>query len=377
MYYKQKLDCIFYLGYKPCKFHKKTGVTCEDCSHCKSIKKNILIIKLGALGDVLRTTSILPALASKYPDSAITWVTKRNAYQLLKDNQCINRLFFVEENYLEFILNEEFDVGICLDADHLSGTILNMSRCKEKYGFITNKYGQIIPVNELASHWYSMGINDKLKRMNRKTYFEHIYKICDLSLPYHIPYYSLSPNQQLFKKSHIKKHNLNQFTKLIGINTGAGKRWKMKRWDALGYVRFIELINKQHPEWGLLLYGGPEEVELNKQIMKKIGSIVIDTGCNNTIEEFTSFVSISDVFVTPDSLGMHISISLKINTIVLVGPTSPWELDVFGRGKVIYSNLDCIGCYLNECNKEINCMNSIRPEIIVKEIENQIKQGKE
>ncbi|NQV18419.1 MAG: glycosyltransferase family 9 protein [Armatimonadetes bacterium] len=377
MIYKTKVDCLYYKGYKPCKFHKETGVTCENCSHYNSIKKKIIVIKLGSLGDVLRTTSILPALASKYLNSAITWVTKKNADQLLRNNEYIQKLMFVEENYLEYILNEEFDVGICLDADDLSGTILNMSTCKEKFGFITNKRGQVIPVNDLANEWYYMGINDKLKGMNRKTYFEHIYKICDLPSHYHIPQYSITSKQKLFKKSFINKFNLEKYKKLIGINTGSGKRWKMKRWDANGYIRFIELIHKQHPEYGLLFYGGPEEVDLNKKIKEQVGSIIIDTGCKNTIEEFASLVSISDIFVTPDSLGMHLSISLMIPTIVIVGPTSPWELDVFDRGKVIYSNLDCIGCYLNECNKEINCMNSIQPEQIVNDIENQMKQGKE
>lgn len=88
---------------------------------------------------------------------------------------------------------------------------------------------------------------------------------------------------------------------------------------------------------------------------------MINTGCTNTIEDFCSLVSLSDVFFTSDSLGMQISISHCIETIVIVGSTSPWELDVFGKGEIIYPQLECISCYLPRCDKNPNCMEWIAP----------------
>jgi heptosyltransferase-2 len=37
-----------------------------------------LIIKLDAMGDVLRTTALLPALVEAHPRASITWITRRN-----------------------------------------------------------------------------------------------------------------------------------------------------------------------------------------------------------------------------------------------------------------------------------------------------------
>jgi len=54
---------------------------------------NILIIKLGAIGDVLRTTAILPGLREKYPDSLVTWVTKADSFDILKNNEFSARPF--------------------------------------------------------------------------------------------------------------------------------------------------------------------------------------------------------------------------------------------------------------------------------------------
>ena len=68
-------DCKFFKGYIPCTPNKQDGSECLDCSHYQPIGKRILIIKLGALGDVIRTTPLLHRFRTKYPDCHITWLT--------------------------------------------------------------------------------------------------------------------------------------------------------------------------------------------------------------------------------------------------------------------------------------------------------------
>lgn len=372
---KIKIDCLYYKGSKPCVFHKKEGAVCYNCSYYQPINKRILVIKLEALGDVLRTTSILPALNLKYPNSAISWITRKNAVSLLKNNDLIYRLLTVEDNYLEYILNEKFDIGICLDADSLSASILNIVNVNEKYGFITDEFGKVMPANELSYDWYFMGLNDKAKRENRKTYFEHIYKMCNLDGHYFKPQYSLTYAQKLFKEEFLEKNKINNNGKLIGINTGGGKRWQLKKWTIEKYISFIKIWKNKYPNDNLLLYGGIEEIEFNSKIKTEVGELVIDTGNTNTLFEFASLITLSDIFITPDSLGMHFSISLNIPTIVIVGPTSPWELDVFNNGEILYSDLNCISCYLSKCDKIINCMNSITIEKLINHVEKNLKRS--
>lgn len=44
----------------------------------------ILIVKIGAIGDVLRTTSILKGLKGKYKGAEIDWLTSKNGlFELL------------------------------------------------------------------------------------------------------------------------------------------------------------------------------------------------------------------------------------------------------------------------------------------------------
>ena len=72
-----KTDCKHFPGNKPCIPSKTEGKKCDDCNYYNPVDFKILIIKLDATGDVLRTTSILPALKREYPKSHITWLTKK------------------------------------------------------------------------------------------------------------------------------------------------------------------------------------------------------------------------------------------------------------------------------------------------------------
>jgi len=193
-------DCRYFKGTMPCHFHKVDGRLCEDCLDYDKIDFKILIIKLGALGDVLRTTTILKPLKKLYPNSHITWITKSNAKPLLKNNKLIDRLLYTDSNYLEYLLNEEFDIGICLDVDNLSATILNLTNAKSKYGFICDKFGRVVPVNNLATEWWLMSLNDELKKQNRKTYYQHMYQICSFNEPISKPIIKVDDCSKLFAK---------------------------------------------------------------------------------------------------------------------------------------------------------------------------------
>ena len=64
-------DCRLYKGDLPCKPHKQTGVHCNGCPHYDPLKERILIIKLGAIGDVIRTTPILHRLKKEFPNDPV------------------------------------------------------------------------------------------------------------------------------------------------------------------------------------------------------------------------------------------------------------------------------------------------------------------
>jgi len=280
----------------------------------------------------------------------------------------------VEGNYLEVIFAESFDIGLCLDADALSAGILTLAKCGEKLGFVSGKFGVAEPASPEARTWWLMGVNDRIKQANRRSYQNIMYEICRLAGPVARPQLPAKLLDEKWLAKRKQELNLSPDRRIIGLNTGGGGRWQCKKWTVAGFVELVKRLRRQAPEAALLLYGGPEEIEFNAAILKQTPGLVTDLGCDNTLKEFVSLTSLADVFFTPDSLGFHIAVALQKRTVVLVGPTSPWELDVYDLGEVLTADETCAACYRGRCERNPTCMEALDVSIVEKAILKQWKQ---
>jgi ADP-heptose:LPS heptosyltransferase len=355
-------DCRHYRVSEPCAPHKQTRVTCAECRRHDPIAERVLIVKLGALGDVLRTTSCLPPLKSLYPRSHVTWVTRANAAPLLFRNPAVDRVLSVDSNYLEYLLVEDFDLVIAPDADPLSASIAGIAHAPTKKGFVTDGRGGVKPLSDAATHWWQMGLNDDLKQRNRRTYGEWLYAICDLPLPIARPYLFVAP-EALTRASQQLQAQAPRSAIRICFNTGASGRWREKRWKACHYQSLAQRITAAVPAAAIVLVGGPEEHAFNRELLLS-GTPFIDGGTDNSLEEFAAILAACAWTVTPDSLGYHVACAVGTRAVCLVGPTSPWEIDLFAANRVIYSPFDCIGCYLATCPMPRTCMDALMPETV-------------
>ena len=360
-------DCRHFKGHMPCRPHKETGVHCSACSHYDPIDFRILIVKLDAIGDVLRTSAILPGLRGKYPNSHITWITAPASLPLFKGNRLVDRVVDAEKA-VGVLLTEEYDLVINLDAAGPSAQLASLAESRKKLGYVLSSAGQVTPVNEEAEHWFLMGIFDDLKKANRETYQQIMFKIIGLRYTGQPMQLELDESEKRFASDFARNHGIGQEDPVIGISTGAGARWEKKKWTEDGFVQLIGRIRKEMPKARILLLGGPDECSRNRRLMLECGQDLIDTGCDNPLREFISLISLCDLVVTGDTLPMHLALALGKKTVVLVGPTSPWELEMYGRGAVVTSDRECICCYLNSCSVQPDCMESIEPDQVLESI---------
>ncbi len=365
-------DCRYFLGDRPCKYHKEEGVKCSDCKYYDPIKMRILIIKLGAMGDVLRTTPILEALKRRYKRSQITWVVDEGSKELLVNNPYLDGILPYGPEALSHLLVEEFDLVINLDSLPRSSCLASLAKGKKKLGFGLDKRGSVFPFNKEAEEWFRMGIDDDLKRKNRKTYQEIIFKIAGLRFKKEEPVINLRERETDFANKFTKEHNLGG-KKIIGLVTGAGGRWELKKWTIEGYLRLIKKIDKEIKDTRILLFGEREEIRRNREIMERSKAPLNNTGHKNTIREFLSLLNLCDLVITGDTLAMHAAVALKKKVVVLFGPTSSSEVELYGRGKKIVPDMDCLCCYKVTCDKHPNCMESISPEIVFQAVKDLLK----
>jgi heptosyltransferase-2 len=357
-------DCRHYRSDRPCAPHKREGVTCGDCAHYVKVEHRILIVKLAAAGDVLRTTSVLPPLRRQYPNASITWVTAAGSAPLLERNPHVDRVLPFRGHLPAELHVEEFDLLYNWDASPDSAALASAARARVKYGFGLDTRGCSYPFRPSARRWLEMGLRDDLKRANVETYQRHVLEIAELTEAAEAPQLILTDEERAFGLGQARAWGLAEGGRRVGLNTGAGGRWPLKRWTEEGFLGLARALSSSGVS--VLLLGGPEEVERNRRLVKATaganvnGARVVDTGCDNTLRQFASIVDLCDVVVTGDTLAMHVATALGKQVVAIFGPTSSAEIDLFERGEKLTSKtMDCLVCYKNHCELDPNCMNTI------------------
>ena len=316
---------------------------------------NILIIKLGAIGDVIRTTAILPGLKEKYKGCSISWITKRESFEVLKANKLVDRVFLIE-NVNNGIKNDSYDMAISLDDDNDSCRLASEIGHKDIVGAYLDNGKKLYTQD--SSLWFDMGLiskfgkkqADKLKAQNRKTYQQIMYEIIGLDYKKQEPMLALTNGEINFGKTFAEKNGIKNNELVFGINTGAGGRWQDKKLGMEETAFLIDSLNKEMPDAKLLLFGGPEERERNEKIKKAAKTHVIDAGCDNSLMEFASLVNLCAILVTSDSLALHIGTALKKRIVAFFAPTGPQEIELYSRGIKIIPKKGCVCCYKPKCD---------------------------
>jgi ADP-heptose:LPS heptosyltransferase len=356
-----RYDCRYFLGHKPCRFRGE----CDGCLHYSAIGKRVLIIKLAALGDVLRTTPLLRALREKDPACQITWLTESNVIPMLQGISEIDRLLpYTQEAALQLEM-ESFDEIYCFDKEPKATALAMKIQADRKVGFGMNRLGKVVPLNKESEYTFKLGISDNLKfRTNAKTYPELIFECA--SLPYSTPQEYILPDlsSEIDEAREILfAHGVRPDDLKIGLNTGAGDIFATKKWAEAGYA---SLANRLAKEFGakVLLLGGPGEVDRNHRIASAAQYPLTNTGNDNPIRKFAGIVGNCSLVITGDTLAMHIAIGLKVPVLVMLGPTCHQEIELYGRGAKIVTDLACSPCYLSVCPKPVTCMDAISVDTV-------------
>src|SRR5207247_7317439 len=102
-----------------CLWHRR-GVALCTCDRYERVEERILIVKLDAMGDVLRSTALLPALAEAHPRAAITWITRKESVPLLQRNPYVAEVLELGPEAIVHLQTRAFDRVINLDASKIS-----------------------------------------------------------------------------------------------------------------------------------------------------------------------------------------------------------------------------------------------------------------
>lgn len=356
------LDCKHYLGDRPCRYAQR----CR-CAHYEPMGMRVLIIKLGALGDVVRTACLLPTLHEQYQPVHVTWVTKPSGQRILAGHPQIDQLLAFDPANTLALTQQKFDLVISLDKEPAPTALAEAVAAPDKRGIGLSKWGTPRPMNPACESYFELGLDDELKfHVNRKSYPQLVHEALDL--PYaHRPYELFFTEDEAARAEQLlAPWRIATQRPIVGLNTGSGAVFSHKAPNPDRWVQIARALIVRG--YAPVLLGGPSEVDANAWIARRLDGEVFDTGGDHTESEFTAVVDQCDTVVAGDTLALHVAVARKAPVVVLFGPTCAQEIELFGRGEKIISQLPCGPCYKRDCTRMPSCTDAIDPEQIAEAV---------
>lgn len=349
-------DCIFFRGDLPCKPHKEHGYHCKGCPAYIKIETRILIVKLGAIGDVIRTTPLLRRIRKEYPNAKITWLT--NTPSILPSAE-IEEILKYDFKSVLYIQQVHFDVLFNLDKDKDACALSHTIKADKRFGY-TLKDGVPFPMNELANHKYATGLFDDISKSNTKSYVQEIFEMVG---------WEFDGEEYVFENHESDGYNwtFKNTKKRVGLNTGCGDRWTTRLWSDDNWLQLIQLIQSKGYEPVLL--GGEQEHQKNTTFAQKTGATYLG---HFSLPQFINLIYQMDIVVTQVTMAMHITVALQKKIVLMNNIFNPHEFELYGRGVIVEPTKAC-DCYFDgTCIHGESCMKDIAPEVILEEISKQL-----
>ncbi len=342
-------DCRHFRSTVPCTPHKLHGVHCDACSFYDRISSSILIIKLGAIGDVIRTTPLLHRLKKEYPGAKIWWLTRTPEILPALVDVCLpfqlESIVTVEETPFELAINLDKDIEAC--------AIMNKITATTKRGFKLEN-GVCCPIDEAAQQKFEVGLFDDISKSNIKSYLEEIFEISGYRFEgerYILPVAPWTEKRWKFAKG----------KKVIGLNTGCGGRWTSRLWPESYWVQLAKQLKKCG--YDVVLLGGEQEHLRNRRIAKKTNARYFGF---YPLMRFINLIDRCDLVVTAVTMAMHITIGLNKKIVLFNNIFNRHEFELYGLGVILEPDFNCNCYYSPTC--ENNCMQYLKPERVIHSI---------
>jgi ADP-heptose:LPS heptosyltransferase len=340
-------DCGYFLGDRPCRPHKEEGVHCDGCRHYKAVKGRILIIKLGAVGDVIRTTPLLRRLRSVYPAHHIHWLT--DTPEILPSD--VDRVFRFIPGHVEVMKSTPYDLLINLDKDAEACCLAESISAKRKRGFGWSGTA-CRPLNRASRAKWLTGLFDDENRKNLKSYPQEIFEISG---------FSFAGEEYLLPRTAAAPWKIPRGKGIIGLNTGCGGRWTTRLWPEKYWVRLAKDLKKAG--YSPLLLGGEQENAKNVRIAQLSKARYLG---HFDLPTFIALMNLTDLVVTSVTMGLHIAIGLGKKVVLFNNIFNAAEFELYGRGLILEPSMPCQCCFKSRC--DIPCMERIPPGRVLESV---------
>lgn len=290
--------------------------------------KNLLLVNIGGIGDIVMMTPVISAIKAAYPACHISLLTIPRSLEMARRINGINEFFTIPMRYRvpsPLLLWQLLRTLWGLRTRHFD-VLINLREVQTDIGMVKMRWltGLIAPhisvgrnINGRGS-FYSHPVTEKFSENRSEV---------DLTMrllePLHIEHpnenfitFPVLPHDRVTLREKLAALNINDTTQLIGLNPGAFR--PSRRWPAAHWQELIRLIAIRYPDAIMIVTG--ENAELSFARSLAVNDRVTLTNGQLTMGELAALCERSKIFITNDTGSMHLAAAVGAPVVAIFGP---------------------------------------------------------
>ena len=335
--------------------------------------RKILVIQTAFIGDAILTLPLLQSLKVHYPESSIDVIVVPRTAEIFAHHPAIGQIIQYDKRgndrglkglwrLRNKLIGQKYDLVIVPHRSLRSAFLTWLLKPTMSIGF-----------DKSAGHW----LFKKTVRYNSLAH--EIERNLSLLSPLKLPevgtglprLYPSKEDVQIID-SIVAENGLNRYKNIVAV--APGTIWNTKRWPSDRFAAVCRHIASENV--AIVLVGGGEDTELCKEVLEASqAKNVFSVAGKLSLLQSAELIRRCTVLISNDSAPMHIAVAVGTPVVAIFGATIP-EYGFAPRGPfdivLEMKGLPCRPCSIHggtTCPiKTFDCMLSIAPEIVVKNV---------
>ncbi|RJP79184.1 MAG: glycosyltransferase family 9 protein [Candidatus Zixiibacteriota bacterium] len=364
--------------------------------------RNILVINLTRLGDILQSTPLLQALKAECPSPRIDYLAVSGFAEICRMIPQIDRVIPFDFNgavaaskgavsslprrveelrgFFDGLAANRYDTVINLSHSRISALVCYLLNAPDTRGLTLDSEGYRQIRHPWARYFFTANLNRLYNRFNLVDIHLGLAREHDdgsreawsaggrrgLSL-------QVSEAARTKARSLLEGWNGQEAPVKIGFQPGASlasKRWPAASFTALGQLLRDEL------RAGIVVFGSPAERELAGQVAKPLGDAALNLAGRTDLESLAAALQQVDLLVTNDTGTQHVAAAVGTPVLSLCfGSALSHETGPYGQGHaVIEAAMDCFPCNFQVQCTRYRCQERVQPEAVSLAVRNMLER---
>lgn len=333
--------------------------------------KNILLIKLSALGDVIHALPVSYAIKETYPDAKLTWVVEPQSQEIVEMNPCVDEIItFYKKDFKTFrgfwrnlipfrreIQDEKYDVVLDLQGLFKSAAIAFFAKSKLKIGTCDMREGSDKISKRIVGEHSAGHVVDRYLDSARAIGC----KVDEVKFPLIIPDEVEIETKELLASEGVQIDN--PYVVLV-----VGASWATKRWKAEYFAAMSEWLydNRVTP---VLVGSGTIDSFIANQVYDAMEVPPVNLVGRLNLKQLAFTLENARLVIGADTGPTHLAVALETRTIMLMGATNPRRTGSYDQQEnIMLVDRPCKICMKKICPKQADCLERITPEMVQQKI---------